>query len=79
MKPSVAYLGHGINKQGIYPTEEKTKAITEAPAPTNISELRSYLGLLNYYHKFPPNLRTTLSPLYKFPNRMKNGTGINLK
>ena len=41
------------------------KAITEAPAPTNTSELKAFLGLLNYYGKFMNNLATILAPLYK--------------
>ena len=38
-------------------------AIDRAPAPTNVQELRSFLGLLNYYGKFLPNLATILHPL----------------
>ena len=41
------------------------KAITEAPAPTNISELKAFLELVNYYSKFMNNLATVLAPLYK--------------
>ena len=31
---------------------------------TNVSELKSYIGILSYYGKFLPNLATTLAPLY---------------
>ena len=68
MEPSVTYLGHCVDKDGIHPTEEKTKAITESQTPTNVNELTSFLGLLNYYHKFLPNLSTALSPLYLLLN-----------
>ena len=68
MKSSVTYLGHVIDSQGVHPSPEKTKAIKDAPVPNNVSELRSYLGLLNYYHKFLPNLSTTLAPLYQLLN-----------
>ena len=33
LKPSVVFLGHRIDSQGIHPTEEKLKAIVEAPSP----------------------------------------------
>ena len=33
--------------------------------PTNVTELKSFLGLLNYYHKFLPDLSTTLAPLHQ--------------
>ena len=44
---------------------EKTEAIVRAPAPKNVQELRSFLGLLNYYSKFIPDLATVLNPLNK--------------
>ena len=35
----------------------------EAPEPQNVQELRSFLGLLNYYSKFIPNLASIVHPL----------------
>ena len=63
LKPNVIFLGHQIDAQGIHPTEDKLKAIVEAPAPTNVQELRSFLGLVNYYGKFIQNAATILAPL----------------
>ena len=62
--PSVEYLGHVISAEGIRPSKEKTRAISHAPAPQNVTQLRSFLGLLNYYGKFLPNLSSVLAPLY---------------
>ena len=64
MAPEVVYLGHKIDENGLHPTEDKFRAIRDAPQPTNVSGLRTYLGLLTYYSKFLPNLSTTLAPLY---------------
>ncbi|CAC5367296.1 unnamed protein product [Mytilus coruscus] len=61
----VIYLGFKINKQGIFPVESKVKAISEAPRPTNVTELKAYLGMLNYYNRFLTNLSTLLQPLDK--------------
>ena len=52
--PCVTYLGYKIDREGIHPTKEKVKANAEAPAPTNISQLRAFLGLLNFYRRFLP-------------------------
>lgn len=41
----------------------KVEAIEHAPPPSNVQELRSFLGLLNYYGKFTPNLATIFHPL----------------
>ena len=49
---SVEYLGHTINAQGIHTTDKKVRAIVNAPLPSNLAELRSFLGLLNYYLSF---------------------------
>lgn len=61
---SVVFLGHVIDEQGVHPVKEKVLAIREAPMPRNVSELRSYLGLLTYYGKFLPNMADLLAPLY---------------
>ena len=63
--PSVEYLGHIIDDKGLHPSPEKIRAIKDAPEPQNVTELKSFLGLLNYYAKFLPNLSILLSPLYK--------------
>ena len=66
MAESVEYLGYRISKEGLHhPTDEKVRAVTLAPEPTNVSELKAFLGLINYYGKFLPNLSTVLEPLYR--------------
>jgi len=62
--PQVEYLGHRISERGLQPTTQKLRAIMEAPAPNNVSQLKSFLGMINYYSKFLPNLSTQLAPLY---------------
>ena len=47
--PQVEYLGHIIDQNGFHPTKEKVKAIREAPKLCNVNELRSFLGIINYY------------------------------
>ena len=60
---SVEYLGHRIDKEGISALPRKVEAIANAPQPTNVQELRSFLGLINYYGKFIQDLATLLYPL----------------
>ena len=79
MAPEVQYLGHKITKQGIEPTEEKVEAIVQSPHPTNISELKAFIGLINYYGKFIPNLSMVLNPLYSLLHKTENGTGSQNK
>ena len=63
------YLEHWIDKDGLHPTEDKIKAILEAPTPKNTTELRAFLGLIYCYLKFL--LLMVLAPLYKL---LKNNT-----
>ena len=62
-KEEISYCGHVINKDGLHMSHDKIEAVLEAPPPENVSQLRAYLGLVNYYHKFLPNLSTVLHPL----------------
>ena len=43
LRPSITYLGHVIDKDGLHPTQEKVRAIKEVPTPRNVEELCSFL------------------------------------
>ncbi|CAK1600823.1 unnamed protein product [Parnassius mnemosyne] len=64
-KDEISYLGYVINRNGLKKSPEKVKAILEAPIPTNVNQLQSFLGLVNYYRCFVPNASSILSPLYQ--------------
>ena len=51
MASTVEFLGHFVNAKGISPLPEKVRAICDEPPPTNMTELKSYLGLISYYAK----------------------------
>ena len=59
------YLGHTISEKGLKPSPAKIRAITEVSQPTNVTQLKAFLGLVNYYAKFLPDLATKLAPLYQ--------------
>ena len=46
MLPTVENLGYIISADGLPPNPDKVKAIVEAPEPTTVLQLRSFLGLL---------------------------------
>ena len=60
---AVEYLGHRIDTTGLHTLSSKVEAVTQAPEPKDIGELRSFLGLLHYYGKFLPSLASVLHPL----------------
>ena len=59
----LSYLGHCVSSKGLAPDDSHVKAILEAPAPTDVSRLRSVLGMTNYYAKFVPNYATVVEPM----------------
>ncbi|GKA55919.1 putative reverse transcriptase domain-containing protein, partial [Tanacetum coccineum] len=48
----VQFLGHVINGDGIHVNPSKIKAVKNWKAPKTLSEVRSFLGLVGYYHRF---------------------------
>lgn len=57
------FLGHEMSSSGIRPTESRVAAIKSFRLPRNISELRSFLGLITYVGRFIPSLADKTEPL----------------
>ena len=74
LQTEVQHLGHRITNEGVFPTEEKAKAVQDAPAPKNVQQLQSFLGSINYYEKFLPNLSNRLAPLHGLLTKGKRWT-----
>jgi hypothetical protein len=62
-KNSIDYLGHVISASGVSTNPSKIQAIYQWPIPKNIKQLRSFLGLAGYYHKFVRNFGVISKPL----------------
>ena len=61
----VQFCGHEIDGEGLHKTQEKIEAVVSAPRPENVSQLRSFLGLVNYYNRFLANASIVLHPLHQ--------------
>ena len=62
---SVEFLGHEISDKGIKPSATKINAILNFPVPKNVSQCRSFLGLVEYVgHKFIKNFADVCAPMY---------------
>jgi len=63
MQTEVSFLGHIISGEGISTDPEKIKLINEWPAPTNLRQLRGFLGLAGYYRRFVQGYAKIAGPL----------------
>ena len=79
MQDSVEYLGHRIDRDGLHLTEEKVRAINNAPRPQGVSKLKAYLEMLTYYSKFLPDRATVLAPLTLFCKKEQFGNSQTLR
>ena len=69
-QPEVSYLGHKRSKDGVKADENKIDKIVKWPAPTNVKEVRSWLGLVQYYSKYVPHMASAHIQI------KEKGTGI---
>ena len=60
---SVSFLGYSVSKEGIAPNPKHVEKIKNAKPPSNMKQLESFVGLVNYYGRKIPNFATKMLPL----------------
>lgn len=60
----VTFLGYLISGSGCRPLDLKVQAVKEFPPPTNVRQLRGFLGMLNFYRRFLPRAALIQAPLH---------------
>ena len=68
-KNEIAYLGHLISGKGIFPMNERVKAITDSAPASNITEAKHVIGLTGYYRKFFPIFSDMIQQINKLTRK----------
>lgn len=61
---TVKYLGHVIENNSIRPLKDNLISIKNFPVPRTQKHIRQFLGKINYYNKYVPDVAITLDPLH---------------
>ena len=64
LRQQVSFLGHVVSTEGIRADPMKTEKIESYPRPSNVTEVRRFLGLASYYRRFVPGFAVLASPLH---------------
>ena len=62
-KPEVNYLGHVVGRDGLRPDPQKVQVVRDWPKPSSVHEVRSFLGLTNYFRRFIKDYASKAAPL----------------
>jgi hypothetical protein len=62
--PEVTFLSYMVSAEGSQPLEERVTSLQDCNPPKTASQLRRFLGMLNFYRRFLPNAADTQAPLH---------------
>jgi hypothetical protein len=75
----VQYLGFVLSENGVSASTDKVKAVRGYPTPTNVTEVRAFLGLASFYRRLVPNFAQIAKPLKTLTRRTRNLSGVLVK
>src|SRR5206468_7115060 len=64
LQRTISFLGHIVSERGVATDPSEIEAVTDWPTPTNVTEVRAFLGLCSYYRRFVQNFSQIAGPLH---------------
>ena len=74
-KPSLKFLGHCINRDGVQADPDKTAAICQMTPPHSVFNLWRFVGMVNQIGKFSPNIAEISKSLHELLSTKERGCG----
>jgi len=71
IKAEVKFLGHVVSGVGVATDPTKIEVVKEWPTPSEVREVRSFLGLASYYRRFVPTFAEIAAPLHSLTMKKK--------
>lgn len=68
-KTEISYLGREISSAGVKPGKHKLNAVLNIPRPTNVRQIRQFLGLSGYFRRFIKDYATLVEPLTRLTRK----------
>ena len=68
-RSEIEYLGYRVTAQGLQPTDRHLTAVSSFPQPSNLKELRQFLGLASYYRRFIKGFASIGQPLHQLTKK----------
>ena len=73
----VTVLGHLVLAAGIEPNPEKIQGIRDMKPPTNVTEVKRFLGMINFYRRFVPDLASLVEPMVELTRGRSKRQKVN--
>ena len=70
----VQYLGFRVSEAGVQTDAEKVQPVLDYPAPTNVRQVKRFMGMVSWYRKYVPNLATLLEPISRLVKKNQKWT-----